>query len=159
MKRDATFHLELFLDALRRNGEARLRLHGGSMWPWLRGGDEVVVRSEPAAQIAPGAIVVCRREGRLFAHRVLRRARASDGGVSLVLKGDTLPAADPAAREEQIVGRVVRVLRGRREISLDTLPQAALARLCALFSFSSRFWTPAAEVLRRAARPLRRRFR
>ena len=123
------------------------------MWPWLRPEDEVLIRADDFERIAPGRIILFARDERLFAHRVLRRAPNSDGcGQYLITKGDTLATADAPVREEEFLGRVVAIRRGERELSLDTLPQAALGRLCALLTHTSRFWYPLALTARRALR-------
>ena len=41
---------ELVARALRATGSARFRALGGSMWPWVRSGDMLVVAGEAAAQ-------------------------------------------------------------------------------------------------------------
>jgi hypothetical protein len=145
--------IEVLRESLRKNGEARIRVHGGSMWPWLRPEDEVLIRADEFARVAPGRIILFAREDRLFAHRVLRRARGEpDHARCLVTKGDTLAETDAPVREAEFLGRVVAVRRGGREISLDTFPQAALGRLCALLTHASRFWYPLALSARRVLR-------
>jgi hypothetical protein len=145
--------IDLLREALARHGAARIRVHGGSMWPWLRPEDELEIRREELARIAPGQIVLFERDARLFAHRVLRRlAAAGSSAPQLITKGDTLAAADAPVNEAELLGRVVAVRRGRREIHLDTLPQAVLGRLCALLTYTSRAWYPLALAARRVTR-------
>ncbi len=142
--------IELLQESLRKNGEARIRVHGGSMWPWLRPGDELLIRTAEFARLAPGEIVLFSREGRLFAHRALRRVRdTTSGRMQLLTKGDTLPVADAPVNEAEVLGRVSGVRRGGREFSLDTLPRVALGRVCALLTQTSRVWYPLARSLKR----------
>lgn len=151
----AAVRIELLRDALEKCGEVRIRAHGGSMWPWLRPGDELSVRRAHIHQIAPGQVVLYARDGRLFAHRVLRRV-PSAGTLQLIVKGDALPCADAPVSAEELLGRVVARRRGHRETSLDSVPQVALGRLCLLLTRASPFWYPLAAAAGRALRSFRR---
>lgn len=137
-------------ESLGRTGRARLRAHGGSMWPWIRGGDELSIEAVPPADLRRGDVVLFARDARLFAHRLLRRNART--GV-FTLKGDALSAADPPVEPRHILGRVVALRRGKRTIRLDTQPQAVLAQVCASLTRASGFWTPRAM---RVATRLRR---
>jgi hypothetical protein len=149
-KDSASARIELLREALARQGAARIRVHGGSMWPWLRPGDELLIRREDFSRVASGEIILFAREHRVFAHRVIRRLAPVAGADSqLVTKGDTLAAADAPVGEADFLGRVVAVRRRGREFPLDTLPQAALGRLCALLTHTSRAWYPLARAVRR----------
>lgn len=143
--------IALLADTLGKRGAVRLRVHGGSMWPWLRPGDELHVQRDDFSRLSPGAIVLFTRDSRLFAHRVIRRATAP-GQQQLITKGDTLSSADTPVSETEFLGRVVALRRGEREIALDTLPQALLGRLCALLTHTSRFWYPLALSTHRLLR-------
>ncbi|MBI3663806.1 MAG: S24/S26 family peptidase [Acidobacteria bacterium] len=139
---------ELLADALRSGGAVCLRVFGGSMWPWLRSGDALSVRREEAARIHPGEIVLFVREGRLYAHRVIRKSW-HEGRAVLVTKGDALPRADAPLAAGELLGRVFRVRRGAREFALDSPQRRTLGRAAALVTHSSRFWYPLARAVRR----------
>jgi len=141
-------HAELIADALCRRGAISLRVLGGSMWPWLRSGDVISVRREDPARIHPGDIVLFAREGRLFAHRVIRKAFC-EGRAVLVTKGDALPRPDVPLSGDELLGRVVSFRRGRRRVALDTTPGRALARAATLLTGSSRFFLPLARSFKR----------
>jgi len=137
-------------ESLARTGRARLRAHGGSMWPWIRGGDELLVEVVGMESLRCGHVVLFARDARLFAHRVVR-GPAKTGEI--ILKGDALSDEDPPVGARHLLGRVVALRRGKRTIRLDTLPQAALAQVCASLTRISGLWTP---VAMRLARRLRR---
>ena len=149
---DVRFRAEMLADVLRSGGAVTLRVFGGSMWPWLRSGDAISVRREDAARIHRGEVVLFAREGRLFAHRVIRKF-ARDGRAVLITKGDTLPRADAPLEAAELLGRVFRVRRAGREFALDSPQRRALGRAAALVTHSSRFWYPLARAVKRLLPP------
>ncbi len=146
---DSRLRAELLADVLRSGGAVTLRVLGGSMWPWLRSGDALSVRREDAARIHLGEVVLFFREGRLFAHRVIRKTWR-EGRPVLITKGDALPRADAPLDESELLGRVFRVRRAGREFALDSPQRRAFGRAAALVTHSSRFWYPLARALKRA---------
>jgi signal peptidase I len=146
---DVRLRAEMLADVLRSGGTVTLRVFGGSMWPWLRSGDAISVRRDDAARIHLGEVVLFLREGRLFAHRVIRKL-ARDGRAVLITKGDALPRADAPLADAELLGRVFRVRRAGREFALDSPQRRALGRAAAWVTHSSRFWYPLARALRRA---------
>jgi len=149
---DVRLRAEMLADVLCSGGTVTLRVFGGSMWPWLRSGDALSVRREDAARIHRGEVVLFAREGRLFAHRVIRKL-ARDGRAVLITKGDALPHADAPLEAAELLGRVFRVRRAGREFALDSPQRRALGRAAALLTHSSRFWYPLARALKRAFSP------
>jgi Peptidase S24-like len=97
----------LVADAL-RNGHlrqgVRLRVHGESMLPTLWPGDIVEIAGCSFEDVQPGEIVLARREGRLFLHRLVASCQL-DG---FVLRGDSMPGPDPPFPSEALLGRLVR---------------------------------------------------
>jgi len=61
----------LVADALRGRGSLRLRVHGESMLPTLWPGEVVEIEGCPPEEVRPGEIVLARRDGRLFLHRLV----------------------------------------------------------------------------------------
>lgn len=110
---------ELAADILSKGDVLRLRVHGGSMHPFIRGGDIIEVEPVEASAIRPGEVIFYRSaRGRLFAHRVIK-VDAQHGQVALVTKGDSASSPDPLVHPEQVLGQVVAVKRGDRRIRLD----------------------------------------
>ena len=98
---------ELLHEVALREGSVRLRACGASMIPAVWPGDVLLIEACQPSDLERGAIALIHRDGRLFAHRVL--GVGSDG---IKTRGDAVSAVDPAARADQLVGRVVSVTRG-----------------------------------------------
>jgi hypothetical protein len=104
----------LVVDTLRRSGRSnvrqsvRLRVHGESMLPALWPGDVVEIASCSLEDLRPGDIVLARREGRLFLHRLLGRLNGPCTPNGFLLRGDSMPGPDPQFPTEALLGRLVR---------------------------------------------------
>src|SRR6202163_1814360 len=86
----------LVADALRRFGQSvRLRVHGESMLPALWPGDVVEIAGCSLEDVRPGEIVLARRDGRLFLHRLVGRFDGPSTPNGFLLRGDSMPAPDP----------------------------------------------------------------
>jgi Peptidase S24-like len=106
----------LVADALRGCGHLRLRVHGESMLPSLWPGDVVEIASCLPEDVRPGEIVLARREGRFFLHRLVAPWAPS----GFVLRGDSVPGSDPFP-PEALLGRLVSRADERRGISAAAL--------------------------------------
>jgi signal peptidase I len=98
----------LIREVLRRYGFARVRAYGGSMTPAIHPGDVLNVRAASASELVVGDVVLFEREGRLFAHRVVRQTAA---GV-VETRGDAHSHLDPDVEPSQILGIVETVVPG-----------------------------------------------
>jgi hypothetical protein len=108
----------LAADLLRAGYAVRFRAAGDSMRPFLRDGDVVDVEPAPVAEVRIGDILLYQRpDGTAIAHRVARRSRGAEEPM-LEMQGDARRDAKESARGEQVLGRVVRLRRGDREIAL-----------------------------------------
>lgn len=117
--RDATPVLEALLDF---GGAALVPVRGGSMHPTLRDGDRVVVA--PFLGLPePGQIVLARVADNLIAHRLVS-IEMQTGRRLYRLQGEHEPGYDAGALREDILGRVVAVLRQNRRIEIDDSPAA-----------------------------------
>jgi hypothetical protein len=106
----------LVADVLLRGGRlrqsVRLRVHGESMLPALWPGDVVEIAGCSLEDVRPGEIVLARREGRLFLHRLVGRflvGRSNDPSTpnGFRLRGDSMPGPDPQFPSEALLGRLV----------------------------------------------------
>jgi signal peptidase I len=104
----------LVADVVRRFGEARIRVHGGSMFPAIRSGDVLTVRASTLGQIRPGDVVVMRDAARVYAHRLVRCVWL-DGAPHLVTRGDAHWRTDPPRAATGLIGRVARIARAGRD--------------------------------------------
>jgi len=103
----------LFLQVLRSSGAARLAVTGTSMLPAIWPGDVLEVCRQGVDEVQRGDVVLFRRDGRLVAHRVVETFDG-EGGSLLVTRGDRQRATDPPISNEELLGRVTKVLRGNR---------------------------------------------
>lgn len=74
-----------------------LRVASGSMEPWAKRGDLLVLRPEPASAVRPGQVLALpmpRSGGQLYTHRVVF-ARQEARGLVLRTRGDANPTQDP----------------------------------------------------------------
>ncbi len=102
--------LDLAAEVLRRFGEVRFVARGSSMIPSIYPGDVLTVRSQGIAEARHGHIVLALREGRFWAHRLIRKWRQGNRFL-LATRGDALPEEDPSLDESQVLGRVTSIVR------------------------------------------------
>jgi len=97
--------LDLAAEVLRSGGTVRLKAWGTSMLPTLWPGDLLTIENANPAEIAPGEIVLLRRDHRFFVHRLAEK-RMDQGAVHWVTRGDAVGKKDPPAVESELLGRV-----------------------------------------------------
>ncbi len=136
---------EPVLAALLQGGlDVSLPVRGDSMRPTLVPGDRIVVA--PCLGLPrPGEILVRRDAAGIVAHRLVTVAM-EDGRRVYRTQGDNEPGLDAGCRREELLGRVVAVLRDGRTLPID---DSAAARRRALFRLAIRRRRP--RLLRRAA--------
>jgi len=128
-ERDAAPVLEALLEM---GATASLPVSGTSMEPALRAGDLAVIA--PFLGLPrPGQIVLARVSGRLLAHRLVE-VTLREGRRIYRLQGDAEPGMDGAVRREDLLGRVVAIVRQGRRLEVDDGPLARRRGLlrCAL---------------------------
>ncbi len=109
---------------------------GSSMLPLIAEGDLLLV-APGTRDIRVGDVIVFHTEEGLIAHRVLRIRRRQDRWIWLT-KGDNALAPDPPVRGEQILGRVVGIVRpDGRCIRLDSRTWRCLGWVLSALSWSS----------------------
>jgi hypothetical protein len=120
----------LVADALRLGGRLRLRVHGESMLPTLWPGDVVEIASCSSEDVRPGDIVLARRDGRLYLHRLVAPCTLT----GFRLRGDSMPGPDPRFSPEALLGRLVFRADGHadegRDSSAGTLSRVVGMVLC-----------------------------
>jgi signal peptidase I len=125
--------------AIRRAGpkdQFVIPFKGFSMYPLLKPGDLLVMRSLPSHSFKVGDVILFESglpdhfEG-LIAHRVIRIRP----NRRILTKGDNLPRPDPELEDgSRILGQVISVLRGDRMISLTKGPLGFAAKWIAFLS-------------------------
>jgi GNAT superfamily N-acetyltransferase len=97
-------------DLLLRHGIFRFRVAGWSMYPALRKGDRMTVESARPSQLRIGDLIVFHLRGRLICHRLVA-LEGMGPGLRIVTKGDATSGCDEPLQPEQVLGRVVTVMR------------------------------------------------
>jgi signal peptidase I len=135
---------------LAERGRVLLRVTGGSMGPWMRTDDILLVRCVVPGELMAGAVVVYFRDGRLVVHRILRSLERMPNGQSRWLtKGDSAERPDLPVLEQDLLGRVTELQRGQDSRSLETKAQMIRGWLLAQISPMSRLVYPLAQRLKR----------
>ena len=122
-------------DVVRTFGEVRLRVFGTSMVPSVLPGDLISVQRAGISEISIGEIVLYTRAERLFAHRVV----AHHGGpehLRLITRGDRLRRNDPPVTSNELLGRVISVVRGGCKIDFAPLDRVWMLPLLHLLRTS-----------------------
>ncbi len=151
---------ELAAEVVRTFGKVRFRAQGSSMLPAVWPGDILLVHRHDPCQVKPGDIVLFGRNGRLIAHRVVEVGSQESGVRSqeqlptphqhkpmptLVTRGDRLDCNDAPVSSHELLGRVVSIQRGSRQLQ----PRQSIAtRLASRILRQSEFATRVVVKLR-----------
>lgn len=124
----AAVKCELAGEVLRSFGELRFAATGWSMLPAIWPGDILVVERVGGDHVRAGEVVLVGRDGRLCAHRVVSREGLSGYWVT---QGDAMLAPDLPVTDDQLLGRVVYLLRAGERVAVPT-KLSLVARLTAM---------------------------
>ena len=141
--------------ALAEQGRISLRVRGSSMLPWVRPGDIAVIRRAGVMDVRCGDVVLIHRESRLFVHRLVKK-HGSLESTTFLAKGDAHPGDDGIIEGQEILGRVMKIYRGKRRIDLDEPRHLAMGILISQFSRKSAYWHPFVRLAAVVTLPLRR---
>jgi signal peptidase I len=146
---------DLSSEVLDSGKRLRFRAKGGSMHPFVRNGDLLLVEPVDGSAVKLGEVAFYRTEnGGIAAHRVVGRHR-SDGREFLATKGDAVRGTSHAVPCSEVLGRVVAIERQGAEVRLDGGRARAVALVyVASFRFARQVCAALggmANVLRRMA--------
>jgi signal peptidase I len=131
-------------EIVRSFGELRLRVFGTSMVPSILPGDLISVQRASVSDISRGDVVLYSREGRMFAHRVVACMGSPEEPLKrqekphLITRGDRLSYNDAPVCSGELLGRVVSLNRGHRQIPLSAQSGGANGPLLRLLRTSDR---------------------
>lgn len=94
-------------------GSLRFAATGWSMLPSIWPGEMLVVERINPEQVHIGDVVLCGRDSRLRAHRVVSIIGSGETR-RWVTQGDALSTPDPPVNADELLGRVVYLIRGRK---------------------------------------------
>jgi hypothetical protein len=138
---------ELAAELLRAGQPLRIKARGGSMLPFVRGGDVVIVAPTPPSAVSVGDVICYESPpGRLFLHRMIRRQ-----GDRFLTKGDALRFSE-SIDAPAVLGTVVAIERDGRVAGWDSGPARCRNRAVA---FMTRLIPPMLAI----ALPVRRLLR
>lgn len=123
----AAVKCELASEVLRSFGELRFAATGWSMLPTIWPGDILVVERVCPDLVQVGQVVLVGRDGRLCAHRIVSRAGSSGYWLT---RGDAMPTPDRPVTENELLGRVVYLLRAGVRVTVPA-KLSLVARLTA----------------------------
>jgi len=90
---------------------ARFRASGDSMYPAIRGGDNLHVVPCDASKLRAGDIILANTDRGLTAHRIVR-IRDAEGALWITMRGDNALRCDRAVTYEDVLGRVESIENG-----------------------------------------------
>jgi len=102
---------DMAAEVLRSSGRLRLGVTGWSMLPSIWPGDTLELETTTAGELGEGDIVLFTRDQRLFAHRIVKT-----GANAIVTRGDAMPRADRAVTDDELLGRVICIMRNGKRI-------------------------------------------
>jgi hypothetical protein len=111
-------------------GGVTFRAQGTCMFPAIRRGDVLRIRSCEAEDVVVGDIAVCRRPEYLFAHRVIGTG-GHEGRAYVVTRPDrSRQAADDPTFQDDLLGVVVGIERGGLRVPVGLVTYPLMARRC-----------------------------
>jgi hypothetical protein len=140
--RSNTLLTSLGREILRKGKRIRFRAFGGSMRPFIRGGDIVEIEPADIDRIREGDVAFYfRPKGGIVLHRVVSK-KCEDQVPVLTCQGDASMHAEGPIYPSQIMGRAVSVFRGRHRRSLNAGGNRFLGRIWARLSPHRPFLMP-----------------
>lgn len=114
------------------NGLFLLRTSGFSMWPFLKGGERVIIKKIPIEILSIGDIILYRRKDLIICHRLIKKNKNKQNWM-LYARGDNSLGFE-FITEQMFLGRVIGILRNNRFINLNTTAQRFLSRFIVITS-------------------------
>lgn len=136
---------DLVADVARASGSVQLLVAGCSMVPAFWPGDLADITPCDFSSLRAGEIIVFRRRDTLVMHRILSRS-----GATVTTRGDARRRPDAPVAPEYCIGKVDRVLRNGRPVSVRLSPaQACIAWLLRHSDLATSLYLRCCSILRR----------
>ena len=117
---------------IQQGKKVRIRVRGGSMFPFMRNGDEVLLQAPERNDIRRGSVVVAfTDEIPVVLHRI-----AKVDGTTITLLGDGNTGQWEHSSPDRIIAKVTRCYRGKRSWRVDSF----FSRMCGLLWLSMHPW-------------------
>lgn len=124
-------HKDIIRDLLSRKDVVTVKAIGDSMWPFIREGDMVVLKKCNIGDLSIGDIVVYtnKNSDTLVSHRVVKKIK--EGVFS---KGDGWLSRCDIVNKDNLIGRLIRIIRKDKILDLDSSLYKGLNRIIAWMS-------------------------
>ncbi|MEK7297215.1 MAG: signal peptidase I [Planctomycetota bacterium] len=130
--------IDAVIETWRQNGaQHRIPIVGSSMYPFVKAGDHILITHD-CSKICLGDIVVFRRNEALFAHRVVKILKTGME-FACITKGDNATLCDLPVNGQEIMGRVLAISRGNRQIGCEGIIWRMAGR-CVVFYTGICMW-------------------
>jgi signal peptidase I len=97
----------------------RLAPIGGSMYPFIRSGEAIRIKSAKDSGVRYADIILyCDKEGKVMIHRIMG-VRRTGGKFGFLVKGDSAARPDGVIRADEVIGKVVAIEKGRLVFNID----------------------------------------
>jgi signal peptidase len=115
--KDADF-AKLSREILERGDSIRFKAHGSSMFPLIRDGDLLTIRPLEIWNVKPGDVIFYQTIGeKCITHRVIKIEIQNDQQI-IITRGDASPRSEEPIQREQVLGKVVIIHRGNKQLNL-----------------------------------------
>ena len=116
----SSIFFEVAVNLLQNGQSVRFQAPGRSMKPSIREDETIIIEPITPSEVRKGDIILYNNHTGVIAHRVIRieRKDTSQPPDSFILRGDASITNDKPVAAEQILGKVVSVVRNGRTIDL-----------------------------------------
>ncbi len=118
------------------NDRSAVKVHGGSMGPFIRDGDIIITKRVDPKDMASGDIILYHRREKFCVHRIIRKSK-ENGKTVFFTKGDRLYHFDAPVDEKQILGKVIAVKKKNKIKNLTSKKWQMLNLLLLIYSLST----------------------
>lgn len=106
--------------------QAFFLVKGFSMWPFLKDGQQILVKKIALSEFHRGDLMLYRVADKLICHRLLCKEQ-KDGNWLFYCRGDASLGGGDQVCEEMVAGKVMAVISGAKAVNLETRRQRLLA--------------------------------
>lgn len=126
-----------FSDILNSGLNLRVKVTGRSMLPFLRGGEIVIIKKVPCAELRIGDLIFFESsQGVLVLHRIVRKKLIDNGAHIFQTRGDGLMALDEEINENSVLGKVLLIERPSQSGKTTHINMNSLFYRCMNFSIA-----------------------
>jgi signal peptidase I len=114
--------------------ESRLQVYaaGDSMSPLIKKGDTITIKSVAPEEIKPGDIAVFDSQGKLCAHRLIRKYSIGNRHV-FITKSDKTFMTDISFEDQKLIGKVACIRKATAVLNLESMRWSIINRAFGLY--------------------------